>query len=285
VEALDRSDHLYPAAYFTGGGAGYPDYVADELVHRRQARAYLRRAERYGVRAGPDRRVFDIGCAAGFFLAEAAKQGWQVAGCDVSDYAVAHARECLGIAVEHAGFLDTDVAPGTVDLITMFNVFEHLPHPRLVAFRAHELLSPGGMLMIETWNRRSLIARVLGSRWPGYAPPTVLYYHSPRSLRDVFGPDRWDLVHYGWGIKWISVRHGQAVLEHARSLAARPLGAAIQAVPALGTVCCPYATGDLVLAVFRRKEPGPRRVVPAPARAQRARGQAPGVRRSAGVPG
>ena len=39
----EKLEELYSAEYFTEGGAGYPDYIADERTHRRQARSYLKK--------------------------------------------------------------------------------------------------------------------------------------------------------------------------------------------------------------------------------------------------
>src|SRR5262245_20638870 len=58
---------LFSAAYFTDGGTGYPDYIADEPVHRKQARKYLREIAALGIEPGT---LLDVGCAAGFFLDE-----------------------------------------------------------------------------------------------------------------------------------------------------------------------------------------------------------------------
>src|SRR5205807_2536757 len=97
----NKLEALYSAEYFTEGGAGYPGYIADERTHRHQARSYLKKIGRLGARPGA---LLDIGCAAGFFLDEARRRGWDVRGCELSEYAQTYARDTLALDVARAGF-------------------------------------------------------------------------------------------------------------------------------------------------------------------------------------
>jgi SAM-dependent methyltransferase len=247
----DKLEALYSSEYFTQGGAGYPDYLADEHTHRRQARVYLRKLRRLGIEPGS---VLDIGCAAGFFLDEARKQGWATKGCELSEYAQQHAEQELGLDVARTSFLDSDFAPpaGSFDVATMFNVLEHLPDPTKVESKLFELVAPGGYLMIETWDPKSWFARLLGARWPTYAPPTVLYCFTQRALTRLFASGRWSLVSYRPSTKWISAGHGLSLLEYEASKTR--LASVLRALRRswLGRVELPYCFGDLALAVFRR---------------------------------
>jgi SAM-dependent methyltransferase len=242
---------LYSSEYFTEGGAGYPDYLADERTHRRQARVYLRKLRGLGIAPGS---VLDVGCAAGFFLDEARKQGWAVKGCELSEYAQQHAQHALGLDVEQSSFLDPSFSPepGSFDVVTMFNVLEHLPDPAKVESKVFDALSPGGYLMIETWDPQSWFARLLGSRWPTYAPPTVLYCFTRRALSRLFARGRWSLVSYRPSTKWISAGHGLSLLEYEASRTR--LAGVLRALRRswIGRVDVPYCLGDLALAVFRR---------------------------------
>jgi SAM-dependent methyltransferase len=254
----EELEALYTADYFTQGGAGYPDYIADERTHRRQARTYLKKIERLGVPRGA---LLDVGCAAGFFLDEARKRGFTVRGCELSQYAQEYARERLGLEVDRAGFVDASFAPppASFDVITVFNVLEHIPDPQLVAGKLFDLLKPGGYLVVETWDPRSWLARLLGPRWPTYAPPTVLYCFTRRTLGQLFPSERWSPVSYRPATKWISLEHGLSLLEY--EAAHLPLGKAIAPVfgavrrSFLGKLDVPYCLGDLTVAVFRRREP------------------------------
>ena len=134
----------------------------------------------------------------------------------------------------------------------MFNVLEHLPDPAKVESRLFDVVSPGGYLVIETWDPHSLFARLLGSRWPTYAPPTVLYCFTRRALARLFPRGRWSLVSYRPSTKWISAGHGLSLLEY--ELLRTPLAPVLRALRRswMGRVDLPYCLGDLALAVFRR---------------------------------
>jgi SAM-dependent methyltransferase len=253
--ALDR---LYGESYFTGGGDGYEHYLQDEATHRRQARRYLRRIERLRVRPG---RLLDVGCAAGFFLDEARRAGWQVTGVDVSPYAVRHARDVLGLDVRRGDFLTVELPATGFDLVTAFNVFEHLPDPRATAERLARLVRPEGFLLIETWNADSLAARLLGTRWHQYSPRYVPYYYTRQSLETLFRRAVWRTVAFGRWAKWISVERACAVLAH--TLPSRGLARMVRALGdgRLGGLELPYALGDLVLLAMQR-QPERRRVRP-----------------------
>jgi SAM-dependent methyltransferase len=251
AECVERNDEFFSSGYFTDGGPGYPNYLADAPVRRRQAQRYIRRLSQLGVTPVAGRRALDVGCAAGFFMVEAAAAGWDVAGCDVSDFVSAHARDVFHLDVTTAAYLDTAFAPASFDLITMFGVLEHLPAPRRVAEHTYELLRPGGVIAIETWNRRAPTARVLGQHWHVYAPPSCLWYHSERSLCTLFAPPRWRRLRYGPAPKWISLQHAVSALDHMSPRLAAATRRALDR-PALRNRAVPYPMNDLVFAVFQR---------------------------------
>lgn len=237
------------------GFAGYPDSVADAPVRRRQARQALRWLSRERIQASRGADLLDVGCAAGFFMDEAARPefGWKPRGCDVNADVVSHARYALGLDVIRSGFLEAPFAPGSFDVITMLSVIQHLPRPREVEQRAYELLRPGGAIAIETWNRRSLAARSMGTHWHVYAPPSCLWYHSHRSLSVLFSSERWKPLRYSPTPKWISVRHATSALRYAAPRLASVARKAFRVTQASRTGL-PYVGGDHVLAIFQRDE-------------------------------
>ncbi len=103
---------------------------------------------------GRSGRLLDVGAGLGFFVRRAQRvPGWEAHGCEMSAPAVAFAREKLGLATMRAGRLEAaDFAPASFDVITLWDVIEHLvdPGPMLGAIRA--LLRPGGFLFLHTPN-------------------------------------------------------------------------------------------------------------------------------------
>ena len=247
AEQVESSEALLPLRY--------PDYVTDAPVRRRQARQALRWLSRAGVEASRGPHLLDVGCAAGFFMSEAARPeyGWKPQGCDVNGDVVSYARYALGLDVLRSEFLDAPFAAGSFDVITMLSVLQHLPRPRQVEQRAYALLRPGGVIAIETWNRRSLAARGMGSHWHVYAPPSCLWYHSHRSLSVLFSSDRWKPLRYVAAPKWISVRHATSAMKSAAPRLASVARRTFRVTQASRTAL-PYVAGDHVLAIFQRDE-------------------------------
>ena len=137
---------LYGEAYFTCGGSGYRSYVGEEPTHRFQARRYLRRLARL---ASPG-RLLDVGCAAGFFLDEARRVGWDIHGLDASPYASTYAGNRLKLDVATCGFLDVDCGDKPFYLVTIFKGLHHLSDPVAVEPRLYHLVPPAGLAAIAT---------------------------------------------------------------------------------------------------------------------------------------
>ena len=93
---------LYTASYFTG--EEYRDYVADQPVIEKQFRLRLKRLLRF-VPDAHKKNLFEIGCAYGFFLALAKSKFHTVEGVDISDDAIAYARQILRVDARSADFL------------------------------------------------------------------------------------------------------------------------------------------------------------------------------------
>jgi 2-polyprenyl-3-methyl-5-hydroxy-6-metoxy-1,4-benzoquinol methylase len=197
---------LYGETYFQNdesGVVGYSNYIADEANIRRTAGRRLARLERY-VRPG---RLLDIGCAVGFFLDEARQRGWAVEGLDVSNFAVEYARQRFNLDARAGSFTELDHEPGAYDLVTMWDVIEHVPDPKAYIERAAALLRQGGVLALATPDIDSLPARLTGDRWVGYKlSEEHVYYFSRRTLArmlEAAGFEVLDARHVG---KYVTLR-------------------------------------------------------------------------------
>lgn len=93
------------------------------------------------------RSVLDVGCGDGAFLAAGRRHGLQVEGIDISPASEARCRSRGLPAV--AGDYRTYGFNGRFDAVTMWDVIEHLPSPRLFLARTRELLNPGGLLIAK----------------------------------------------------------------------------------------------------------------------------------------
>ncbi|MDR2702284.1 MAG: methyltransferase domain-containing protein [Spirochaetaceae bacterium] len=103
------------------------------------------------------KRVLDIGCAYGPFLAAARDRGFEAAGLDPAPEAAAYVRESLGITAlqgtfpESAGELERlGGGPEQFDVITLWYVIEHFEEPGKALAVINGLLKIGGILAFST---------------------------------------------------------------------------------------------------------------------------------------
>ena len=191
--AMTEADiaRLYGPGYFSG--EEYSDYVQDRHVHTRS----FRRKIRFIRRVAPDlRRVFEIGCAYGFFL-DAAESHWEAAGIDVAVDAVKYAREVLHVDARSGDFLDLPISSGYYDAFCMWDTVEHLARPDAYLARIRELIRPGGFLFLSTGDIGSRAARRAGASWRLIHPPTHLSYFSRQTISGL-------LKRYGFEVKTIN---------------------------------------------------------------------------------
>ncbi|MEE8391286.1 MAG: class I SAM-dependent methyltransferase [Anaerolineae bacterium] len=141
---------------------------------------HLRPLER--LTGPPDGRLLlDVGCYTGVFVEIAGRHGWDAWGVEPSQWAVEQA-QARGLHVVQ-GTLDTAGLPEAYfDVVTMWDVIEHLTDPRETLERTCRLLKPGGLLVVHTVDIDSLFARLMGARWP-WLMEMHMYYFSRRTLR------------------------------------------------------------------------------------------------------
>jgi SAM-dependent methyltransferase len=179
--SADELAATYAGDYFERWGADTPEALA--RVRAMKEASYARFLAEL-VRCGGKGSLLDVGCAHGFLLGAARRFGFDVYGVEPNPGAARAAREEFGDRV-HAGVLGADAFGGRrFDALTLMDVLEHVPEPKAFLAAARERLVPGGLLMAVLPNSRSLVARVLGRRWPHYAGEH-LFHWSPRTLESL----------------------------------------------------------------------------------------------------
>jgi SAM-dependent methyltransferase len=80
------------------------------------------------------------------------------------------------------------------DVITSFDVIEHIPDPNALLRKAHEILRPGGVIYLQTPNLAGLNARLLGTRWESLEPDDHVCLYTPISLKRILSRHGFDTV-------------------------------------------------------------------------------------------
>jgi 2-polyprenyl-3-methyl-5-hydroxy-6-metoxy-1,4-benzoquinol methylase len=131
----------------------------------------------------PPGKLLDVGAYTGVFVEIAAQHGWEACGVEPSHWAVGQARE-RGLHMLEGTLASSGVATESIDVVTMWDVIEHVADPFGEMQQAHRLLKTGGLLVVHTMDIDSLFARVMGSRWP-WLMEMHIYYFSRRTLKQM----------------------------------------------------------------------------------------------------
>lgn len=103
---------------------------------------------------GAGATLLDIGCADGRFVYAAARRGLDARGIDHSGRLIDEGnRRYGGDRLSRTSIEDLVRAAQLFDIVTLFEVIEHVPDPADLLWRARGLLRPGGMLFVSTPNR------------------------------------------------------------------------------------------------------------------------------------
>jgi hypothetical protein len=241
-------DTVYSDDYFQGGGAGYPDYLAESQLLRRQGRRYAKLLTRY-MQPGV---MLDVGSAAGLILQGFSDYGWEAYGLEPNPNMARFAQIELDLSVR-TGTLETFSSPDYYDLITMIQVVPHFYDLKRAFQAASDHTALGGFWLVETWNRSSFTARLLGRNWHEYSPPSVLHWFSPNDLKALASQYGCVEVARGRPAKWINGAHAKSLLRY--KLAELPFGRALSrllnAIP--DSLKIPYPAEDLVWMLFQKR--------------------------------
>jgi 2-polyprenyl-3-methyl-5-hydroxy-6-metoxy-1,4-benzoquinol methylase len=127
--------------------------------------------------------LLDLGCSSGSFLESMRSESWKLYGIEMSVDCAKVAEARCGAHVFIGDILDAPFPRETFDVITCFDVLEHLYEPRRVMERVAEWLKPGGIFFVQVPNIDSAEARVFGTYWHGLELPRHLFHYSSASLR------------------------------------------------------------------------------------------------------
>jgi SAM-dependent methyltransferase len=177
--------------------SGYQQFQCGDGENRYAAWA-ARRARKLASLVGPAPKhatLLDVGCATGTFLAIARSLGWRVRGLELGAHLAEHGRKTHGLDIEIGDVQDaaSRFEETSFDLITMWDVVEHLARPRDAVATLMTLLKPGGTLYASTPNEDGWVSRFhwralrpLTGAWPHPEPPRHLYQFSRPTMAALY---------------------------------------------------------------------------------------------------
>jgi len=140
-------------------------------------------------------QVLEVGCGTGIFLEEASRSNcWSLVGIEPNEKAAHYARTHLELPIHQGLFSEFSLPQNHFDIITLWNVLEHMDKPFREIRHAHDLLKKGGWLVFSIPNLESLGASLFGSYWLGYDLPRHLYLFPKKTLKHLLEGIGFNLV-------------------------------------------------------------------------------------------
>lgn len=221
----------YQKGFFTGGKRfrAYADYEGDKPVHILNLKGHLKGLlrvlkssklnfqslprEKPGDSASKSLKLLDAGCAMGYFMELARDVNFDVYGVDVSDYAVDIAKKNFGDKVKLGQIENLDKLfnhnqkPVKFNIVTMFDLIEHLQNPREVLEKINNSMNDDGLLLVQTGNASSHWARLLGKNWHFFAPPQHFFFFTEENLKNLLRQTGFEVIKIDRDGKWVSLRY------------------------------------------------------------------------------
>jgi 2-polyprenyl-3-methyl-5-hydroxy-6-metoxy-1,4-benzoquinol methylase len=133
-------------------------HLAEALAKNANAKDVLQRIEALI----PKGKLLDFGCFCGQFLAVAASRSWDVWGLEPLIGPAIYARGQFGLRVLTDTLHEDTFPAGFFDVVTAFQVLEHLRDPAVYLNRIRTIMKPAGLVVTEVPNIAALAAHILG---------------------------------------------------------------------------------------------------------------------------
>jgi SAM-dependent methyltransferase len=143
-------------------------------------------------------KLLDVGASCGFFVEEAVAAGFDAYGVELSAEAIARAPNDVRARLMHGDVTSLDLtAKGPFDVITAFDVIEHLFDPIAFLAQLRRIAKPGSWLVISTPDVGHILRHVLRARWPMFQPMQHTVLFSRRGLRLALSAAGFDVISIG----------------------------------------------------------------------------------------
>lgn len=192
IDHLDPVEEISPVIDGNGLTEAEIHYLETSLQSNPERVAHqVEAVQRHGGMTG--KRVLDIGCGGGLFLSKMQAAGAEVLGIELSDTRAYYAKTKYGFEVVKRTIEDDYWREfhGTFDVVTLWDVIEHVNYPLATLRSAAEMLKPGGILLIDTPCRDAFYHRfgeftykISGGKFPTFL--NTMYSAKPFGHKQIF---------------------------------------------------------------------------------------------------
>lgn len=198
-------NNFYQEGYFKGDKnfRAYADYGDDKKIILKNMRHYLKKIHHFKKQGN----LLDIGCAFGYFLEISQSNGFNAFGIDVSKYAVEIANQKALGKIKLGTVGQVNFKHNFFNVITMFDIVEHLKSPKRDLKIIRKLLCPEGLLVIQTGDSESLWTKIFKKRWHFFAPPQHIFFFNKKNIAELLKQTGFKVVKIEKDGKWVSLRY------------------------------------------------------------------------------
>lgn len=181
------------------------EHEVAEIVQASKTKTFERRLQEIQkyVRRG---RILDVGCAAGYFLECAQNKGFEPYGVEVSESFFKEAHRTFGDGIYQGTIQEMPCENNFFDVITMFDLLEHVKDPVSTLRRCRQILMPNGIIAAVLPNTSSLTATLMRKNWMHYKDEH-LFYFSRKNISALLKQESFDVIKVVPAIKVTSCKY------------------------------------------------------------------------------
>jgi SAM-dependent methyltransferase len=153
-------------------------YFSRQRYFEKRYRKYIAKIKRF-KKGGS---LLDVGCNVGLFLKVAREEGYSVKGVELNQACAAYARDTFNFEIYSTPLESATLEDESFDVVTLFDVLEHVPDIHVLMSIITKILKKDGLLVVQSPNIHSLMAKLTGSKWSWLTPSDHLYHFSIQSL-------------------------------------------------------------------------------------------------------
>jgi 2-polyprenyl-3-methyl-5-hydroxy-6-metoxy-1,4-benzoquinol methylase len=175
---------------------GYAEAVDETYVSQAEGRlhAFRRIARQISRAKRPEGgRLLDVGAAAGFFLVAAREQGWKVEGIELSSWLSDWAKQHFDLTIHTSPLAAGQFPPRHFDVVTMFDVLEHVDDPKATVRVVRDVLEDDGLFVLSYPDWGSIFARLLKRRW-WFLLSVHLFYFTRTTIRRLLEQNGFEVI-------------------------------------------------------------------------------------------
>jgi len=132
-----------------------------------------------------DIKILDIGCSIGLFLKTASSNGFIPFGYDINKINLKKAEKLFGITSVNDNYLEDEIYDSFFDVITIWDVLEHMADPITFLSKLSFKLKSGGLLIVQCPNMDSYEFLRFGQHWNWLIPGDHLLFYTIKTLNHV----------------------------------------------------------------------------------------------------